>query len=110
MARFYMPPTLPQATLADRKWRAGVFCLFAQLFNEGQILMDEAAMQKPDYQNDRALFFGQPAPSPEPTPAGAPDPGAPTATGLEMADDPLNPSRKGQNSGIIGGLRPPAPQ
>jgi hypothetical protein len=75
MARFYMRPTLPPATAAERKWQAGVFCLFTQLFNEGQGLMDEAVTAKPDYETDRALFFGQPAPSPTPEP----QPAAPAA-------------------------------
>jgi len=96
MSRFYMPPTLPPEMLADRKWRAGVFCLFTQLFNEGQILMEEAAAQKPEYQNERAIFFGQPAPAAD----DAAPPEVPPATGLEMADQPLNPSRNGPASGI----------
>jgi len=74
MARTFMRPTLPLDALADREWQAAVFCLFAQLSNEGQALMDDAVNRKPDYQNDRALFFGQPSPSPAPeqaTPAPA---------------------------------------
>src|SRR5207253_6590040 len=64
MARSFMRPTLSQAALADREWQAAVFCLFTQLFNEGQALMDDAVNRKPGYQNDRALFFGQSAPEP----------------------------------------------
>jgi hypothetical protein len=62
MSRSYMKATLPPAMLADREWRAGVFCLFTQLFDEGQALMNEAARQKPEYESDRALLLGQPAP------------------------------------------------
>jgi hypothetical protein len=51
-----------------------VFCLFAQLLNEGQALMDDVVLRKPEYQNDRAQFFGQPAPVPIPESA-APIPG-----------------------------------
>jgi hypothetical protein len=72
MSRAYMRPTLPQAVIADREWRAGVFCLFTQLFNEGQALMDDAAVRKPEFQNDRALFFGESAPNPAPAPEPAP--------------------------------------
>ena len=64
MARTFMRPTLTQSALADREWQAGVFCLFTQLVNEGQALMDDAVLRKPEYQNDRAQFFGQPAPAP----------------------------------------------
>ena len=67
MARSFMRPTLSQAAIADREWQASVFCLFTQLFNEGQALMDDAVNRKPEYQNDRALFFGQSAPTPAPT-------------------------------------------
>ncbi len=66
MARSFMKPTLSQAAIADREWEAGVFCLFTQLFDEGQALMADAANRKPEYQGDRALFFGQSAPSPSP--------------------------------------------
>jgi serine/threonine protein kinase len=66
MSRTFMRPTLPQSALADREWQASVFCLFTQLFNEGQALMDDAANRKPEYRNDRALFFGQAAPEPAP--------------------------------------------
>ncbi len=69
MARTFMRPTLTQPALADREWQAGVFCLFTQLVNEGQALMDDAVLRKPEYQNERAQFFGQPAPSPVPEPA-----------------------------------------
>ena len=62
MARTFMRPTQTQTALADREWQAGVFCLFTQLFPEGQALMDDAVNRRPDYQNDRALFFGQSAP------------------------------------------------
>ena len=62
MAGFYMRPTLPPSVLSDRQWQAGVFCLFTQMFAEGQALMDQAATQKAEYQIHRALFFGQPAP------------------------------------------------
>ena len=68
MARAFMRPTLTQAEIADREWQAGVFCLFMQLVNEGQALMDDAAVRKPEYQNDRVQFFGQPAPAPAPVP------------------------------------------
>jgi hypothetical protein len=66
MSRTFMRTSLPQAALADREWQASVFCLFTQLFNEGQALMDDAANRKPEYRNDRALFFGQAAPEPAP--------------------------------------------
>ena len=66
MARTFMRPTLTQSAIADREWQASVFCLFAQLLNEGQALMDDAVLRKPEYQNDRAQFFGQPAPVPTP--------------------------------------------
>ena len=46
ISHFYMRPALPPDNLADRKWRAGVFCIFAQLVAEGQALMTEAAAQK----------------------------------------------------------------
>ncbi len=98
MARTYMRPTLSQAALADREWQAGVFCLFMQLFNEGQALMDDAVNRKPEYQNERVLFFGQsapaPAPAPEPAAPAGPPPTAPPSSGTEMADQPLNPSIK----------------
>ena len=64
MARAFMIPALSQPAMADREWQAAVFCLFTQLFNEGQALMDDAVNRKPEYQTDRALFFGQSAPSP----------------------------------------------
>jgi hypothetical protein len=48
MARSFMRPTLPQSALADREWQAGVFCLFEQLVNEGQALMDDAITRKPE--------------------------------------------------------------
>jgi prepilin-type processing-associated H-X9-DG protein len=64
MARTFMRPTLPPSALADREWQASVFCLFTQLFDEGQALMNDAVNRKPDYQNDRALFFGQSSPEP----------------------------------------------
>ena len=63
MARNFMRPSLSQSALADREWQASVFCLFTQLQNEGQALMDDAVTRKPEYQNDRALFFGQSAPA-----------------------------------------------
>ncbi len=109
MSRFYMRPTQPQAVLADREWRAGVFCLFTQLFNEGQALMDDAANRKPEYQNDRALFFGEtaPAPAPEPPPVAPP---APPAPGLEMADEPLNPEMKPKGTSLLDGVPAPAAQ
>ncbi len=68
-ARTFMRPTLTQPALADREWEAGVFCLFTQLHNEGQALMEDAVSRKPDYQDDRAQFFGQPASAPAPAPA-----------------------------------------
>ena len=74
MARTFMRPTLPQPALADREWQASVFCLFTQLFSEGQALMDDAANRKPEYQNDRALFFSQAAPDPAPAVEGADQP------------------------------------
>lgn len=77
MARTFMRPALPQPALADREWQASVFCLFTQLTNEGQALMDDAVSRKPEYQNDRALFFGEPAPE-QATPAAGKDP-APVA-------------------------------
>jgi serine/threonine protein kinase len=64
MARTFMRPTLSQDALADREWQAGVFCLFTELNAEGQALMDDAVARKPEYQNDRALFFGQSSPAP----------------------------------------------
>ena len=69
MARVFMRPTLPQSALADREWQASVFCLFTQLPSEGQALMDDAVARKPEYQNDRALFFGQAAPEKNPAPS-----------------------------------------
>ena len=108
MSRFYMKPTLPPAVLADREWQAGVFCLFTQLFNEGQALMDEAATQKAEYQTHRALFFGQPAPeAPKPAPATPTAEGVAPATGLEMIGQPLNPSRPDLNAEIIKGILKP---
>ena len=69
MARIFMRPTLTQSALADREWQASVFCLFTQLSSEGQALMDDAVLRKPEYQNDRALFFGSSAPeAPAPVP------------------------------------------
>ncbi len=65
MARTFMKPSLPQSALADREWQASVFCLFTQLMSEGQALMDDAVIRKPEYQGDRALFFGQPSPAPQ---------------------------------------------
>ena len=62
MAGYYMRVPQQPAALADRQWRAGVFCLFTQLVTEGQSLMDAAAPQNPEYQIHRGLFFGQPAP------------------------------------------------
>jgi len=79
MARAYMKPALPPAVLADREWRAGVFCLFTQLA-EGQVLIDEAATRKPEYQTDRALLLGQTAPSPAPDSAPAPADNAASGT------------------------------
>ena len=76
MARTFMKPTLAQSAIADREWQASVFCLFTQLFSEGQALMDDAVNRKPEYQSDRALFFGQSAPSPAPEPGKEPAPGA----------------------------------
>ena len=106
MARTFMRPTLSQSALADREWQASVFCLFTQLFNEGQALMDDAVNRKPEYQNDRALFFGQPAPDPAPEPA----PPAQPASGVEMADQPLNPSRKPKGSPLLDGVPVPPAQ
>ena len=77
MARTFMRPTLSQPAMADREWQAAVFCLFTQLINEGQALMDDAVSRKPEYQTDRALFFGQSTPAPA-TPAPGKDP-APAA-------------------------------
>ena len=75
MARTFMKPNLARAAIADREWQASVFCLFTGLTNEGQILMDEAVNHRPEYQNDRALFFGQSEPEPEtPVPGKAPEP------------------------------------
>ena len=65
MARTFMKPTLAQSVMAEREWHAAVFCLFTQLFNEGQALMDDAVNRNPEYQGDRALFFGQSAPAPQ---------------------------------------------
>ncbi len=78
MARTFMRPTLTQPALADREWQAGVFCLFEQLFTEGQALMDDAVARKPEYQNDRAQFFAQPEPA-APAPEKAPAPSVPSA-------------------------------
>ncbi|MEO6789005.1 MAG: serine/threonine-protein kinase [Chthoniobacteraceae bacterium] len=107
MARTFMRATLSQAALADREWQAAVFCLFTGLFNEGQALMDDAVTRKPDYQNDRALFFGQSAPTPAPDPA---QPAPAPASGIEMADQPLNPSSKPKTSPLLNGVPAPAPQ
>ena len=110
MAGFYMKQTLPPAALADRQWRAGVFCLFTKLFTEGQALMDAGAVQNQEYQLHRALFFGQPAPeAPKTSAHPAPDsgPGPAPATGLEMAGQPLNPSQPDMNTELIKGLRKP---
>ncbi len=94
MARTFMRPTLPQPALADREWQAGVFCLFEQLFPEGQALMDDAVARKPDYQNDRAQFFGQPTPAPAPEPAKDPAPEkapAPAVPAIPMPATPATP-------------------
>ena len=113
MARAYMRPTLPASAIADRKWEAGVFCLFAQLFNEGQTLMNEAASQKDEYRTHRASFFGQTAPDSTQTPAPKPAPGekpaddAQPSSGIEMADGPLNLNRTDPNSTVIKGLHQP---
>ena len=96
MARFYMRPGLPAADLAERKWRAGVFCLFTQLFNEGQLLLEEAAAENTAYQNDRALFFGQSTPEPQP----APDATIP-GTGTEMSEQPLNSAGRPPGTGLL---------
>jgi hypothetical protein len=112
MARTFMRPTQSQAEIADREWRAAVFCLFVGFFNEGQALMDNAAARKPDYQNDRAIFFGQPAPSPAPAPepAAPPAPDALPSSGIEMADQPLNPSLKPKGAPPPDGVPDPLPQ
>ena len=62
MAGYYMRVPQSPTSLADRQWRAGVFCLFNQMVPEGQSLMDAAAPHNPEYQIHRGLFFGQPAP------------------------------------------------
>ena len=95
MARTFMRPTLTQPALADREWQAGVFCLFEQLFTEGQALMDDAVARKPEYQNDRAQFFGQPAPAPAPEPAKDPAPEkapAPAVPAIPMPAAPTVPA------------------
>ena len=95
MARTFMRPTLTQPALADREWQAGVFCLFEQLFTEGQALMDDAVARKPEYQNDRAQFFGQPAPAPAPEPAKDPAPEkapAPAVPAIPMPAAPAVPA------------------
>jgi hypothetical protein len=109
MSRTYMRPKLSPEALADRLWRAGVFCLFSQLFNEGQALMDDAATRKPAYQSDRALFFGEPAPNPAPELA-PPPPGENPGSGLEMSEQPLNPSLKPKTSGFPSGTSPDSPE
>ncbi|MEQ1852526.1 MAG: serine/threonine-protein kinase [Chthoniobacteraceae bacterium] len=107
MAGFYMQPTLPPAVLADRQWRAGVFCLFTQLFTEGQALMDAASAQNEEYKIHRALFFGQPIPEAPKQPGTT---GAEPATGLEQSKQSLNPTQPDMNSEIIKGIRkPPSP-
>ena len=109
MARSYMKPSLLPAALADRKWEAGVFCLFVQLFSEGQALMDEASSQKEEYRTHRALLFGKPAPDatppPAPKPAPEPKPASDTrpSSGVEMVDEPLNPTKTGPASTLTKG-------
>jgi serine/threonine protein kinase len=116
LARAYMRPTLPPATLAERKWEAGVFCLFAQLFSEGQTLMDDASAQKEEYRTHRTLFFGQPAADPAPEPSQKPSiqekpaDDVQPSSGLEMAEQPLNVNKMTPNEAIIRGIRrPPTP-
>jgi hypothetical protein len=104
MAGFYMQPTLPPAALADRQWRAGVFCLFTQMFTEGQALMDAAAPASDEYKLHRALFFGEPAPQ---TPKEPEKSGEMPATGLEQSKQSLNPSKPESATQIIQGIRKP---
>ena len=108
MARTFISPTLSQAMIADREWRVAVFCLFSGLFNEGQALMDDAVNRKPDYQNDRVIFFGQPAP--EPAPDAPPAPAPAPSSGIEMADQPLNPSSKPKVPPPLDGVPDQVPQ
>lgn len=115
MARSFIKPTLPPDALADRQWQAGVFCIFTQLTNESQALMDEASTVKDEYRFHKALFFGTPEPDPSAPPAApetppAPVPDAAPGNGTEMADKPLNPSKGDMNESNIRGLRrPPQP-
>jgi hypothetical protein len=116
MARSYMRPTLPPSAIADRKWEAGVFCLFAQLVTEGHVLLDEASLQKEDYRAQRTRVFGQPTseasshPSTKLTPKEKAADEIGPSSGLEMADQPLNKDRTNPSDAIIKGLRrPPTP-
>jgi hypothetical protein len=114
MARSFIKPTLSPDVLADRQWQAGVFCIFTQLVNDSQGLMDEAAAVKEEYRFHKALFFGQPPPEPAASSPSAPAPeaprqDAPPGTGVEMAEKPLNPSKSDMNESLIKGLRRPQP-
>ncbi len=96
MANFYNNPSKTQKSIAARKWYAGVYCMFSQLYPEARALMDEAANLDEQYSLLKAIYFPPPAPVIQKQPAQPkPDPGF--SDGTESANKPLNPSRRGFN-------------
>lgn len=51
----------PAEELNDKRWRAGVFCLFMGKVAEGMPLLEESAKANADYQMHQALFLGKAA-------------------------------------------------
>ena len=90
--------------ISERKWCAGVFCMFAQLYPEARALMDEAAGLDEQYRVLKEIYFPPPAADTKSPPKQSS--GAKSETGFsdgtENADKPLNPSRKGFNDLIRG--------
>ncbi len=104
MAIFYINPSKPPKSIADRKWYAGVFCMFSQLYPEARTLMDEVAGMDEQYRLLKDIYFPPPAADTKNPPRQSN--GAKSETGFsngtENADKPLNPSRRGFNDLIRG--------
>ena len=60
MANYYNNPSKPPKSIADRKWYAGVFCMFSQLYPEARALMDDAANLDEQYRLLKAIYFPPP--------------------------------------------------
>lgn len=62
VANFYNNASKTPKSIAARKWYAGVYCMFSQLYPEARVLMDEAANLDEQYSLLKAIYFSPPEP------------------------------------------------